>query len=373
MGICRGNTTSIGRYNDEEIPVLEGYGGEGACFRIISESMKNELDMFDESMQFEMNELACEIRKQELEEQGLVTEAAAIQVVTESIADVWGKLKSMVMKGWQRIKSLYEAVKVKVMSFLTRDYNKFYKKHENTFNNYAKNTKGKYTFRNPKKNIESDLPFKTSKALKIVSDTMGETKDELDKDKEKIDNGDLYEELITEVIPGTSRSSFSKDFVEHYLDDKDSHEVLSAEIISEINKVLGTKNMISALDKAQKINNDFFKKLISDIDNCKNITSKYKKEDDMKDLKMGEKTYSTYEGNNAVNMERVNVLGRKITVAQSVNNVVNGAYISLVKKHISQCKSVFTKVVSRSKFTEETLLDAIADITLNESLEYLND
>jgi len=143
MGICRGNTTSIGRYNDEEIPVLEGYGGEGACFRIISESMKNELDMFDESMQFEMNELACEIRKQELEEQGLVTEAAAIQVVTESIADVWGKLKSMVMKGWQRIKSLYEAVKVKVMSFLTRDYNKFYKKHENTFNNYAKNTKGK--------------------------------------------------------------------------------------------------------------------------------------------------------------------------------------------------------------------------------------
>ena len=377
--LLRGNTTSIGRYNEEEVPVIEGYGSDpGAYLRIIAEASQQELSVFDESMKSEMNEIAAEIAKADLEAKGMFTEAAKIEIVTEGFADIKSKLKSMVMKAWQKIKSLYEAVKVRVSAFLTRDYNKFYKKHQHTFGNYAKNTKGKYSFKMPKSTLDlSALKYGSfeSKAHTTLKKCENKKEEEIKSEKEKISDGSYLESLL-----GCSRSDYKIEVYSQLFEDKDDHEQLSDAIIKEVQTVLGTKDIIVNLNKAQKSNNDYYKKLLSEIDSMKSTLNKSNDTTDerheWKNSTFGQdknNTNSVYlKDSHPIDSMRLELFSNIVSVNQTANNIINGEYISLIKMHIAQCKSVFTKVVSRSKFTEQTLLDAIEENAVYESLEFLN-
>lgn len=374
MGMFRGNTTSIGRYNDEEVPVIEGYSGAGAYLRIIAETTNHELSMFDESMMSEMRELAAEIKKEELEAKGMIQEAAEIVIVTEGAAEIKAKLKNLVLKAWQKIKSLYEAIKVRVGAFLTRDYNKFYKKHEGTFTNYAKNTKGKYTFKMPKASLDlSSLKYGSfeSKAASECNSIFNSNEDALKKKDEEISDGSYITSLL-----GCSKSEYKKEILSQLFEDKDTYEELTDKMVNEIKSVLGTKDIIANLNKAQKANNDYYKKLLSEIDKIKGKVSETKTNnvvwDTIKHDDEHHKINSLQSNESGLNNKRLNVFSKVVSVNQTANNIINGEYINLIKMHIAQCKSVFTKVVSRSKFTEQVLLDAIEENAIYESLEFLN-
>lgn len=366
------NENSVG--NDTDVPVIENFDySAGACLRLIGESYTNERISFDDSMQKEFNELAAIFKKEDLEKSGMVTEAAEIQVVTEGVGDVLAKLRAMVTKAWQKIKSLYESIKVKISAFLTRDYNKFYKKHENAFNNASKNFKGSFKFKVPKSSLSlAALPYSKfdSKANGLLASINGMGADGLKKLDEEISDGSYLDGILSEIVSGSSRADFKKDFQASLFEDKDSYEALTDKMINEIKSVLGNKSVIKDLNDSQKKNNEFFKKLLSEIDSAKGKLSSEK--NSKIEIKSAQFKGTSAASDNTNDTKRLNVFSRAVSTNQTANNMINGTFISLVKMHIAQCKALFTKVVSRSKFSEQVLLDALAESAYDETMNTLD-
>jgi len=376
MGRYSSNIFNENGINDNtDIPVIEGFDySAGACLRLIGESYTNERVSFDDSMQKEFNELGATFRKEELEKSGAVNEAAAIVVVTEGFGDVLSKLKAMVMKAWQKIKSLYEALKVKISSFLTRDYNKFYKKHVGAFNSNYTSHKGSFKFKVVKGQGLSltSLPWNKfeGEAAGALSTINGMNDESLKKRDEEINDGSYLESLLGTIVSGATRSSFKKDIQDAYFEDKDTFETVTDAMKTEVNAVLGTTKIVKNLEDSNKKNGEFFKKLLSEIDSAKGKISSEK--NSKIEIKSASFKGTSPASQSSSDTKKLNTFSRTVSVNQTVNNIVNGAYIGLVKMHIAQCKALFTKVVARSKMNEQVYLDSLAESTYDETLETLD-
>jgi len=373
MGRYSSNIFNENGINDNtDVPVIEGFDySAGACLRLIGESYTNERVSFDDSMQKEFNELGATFKKEQLEKEGLVNEAAEIVVVTEGFGDVLSKLKTMVMKAWQKIKSLYEALKVKISSFLTRDYNKFYKKHVNTFNSNSKSYKGSFKFKVLKKELSlTAIPFGKfdGEAAGALSSINGMNGDALKKRDEEINDGSFLESLLSSIVSGATRSSFKKDLENDYFDNKDSFESVTDSMTKQVNEVLGTTKIVKTLEDSNKKNGEFFKKLLSEIDSAKGKLSSEKNSN----IEIASFKGTSSASGNSSDTKKLNTFSRTVSVNQTANNMVNGAYIGLVKMHIAQCKALFTKVVAKSKMNEQVYLDALAESAYDETLETLD-
>lgn len=379
MGRFSGSS-SVFEENVQEIdvPVIENFDySAGTYLRLIAETAINERISFDDSMQKEFNELATIIKKESLMTEGAVEEAAKIEVVSEGVQEVLGKLSSMATRAWAKIKSWYEAIKNKITALLVRDYNGYYKKNITIFNANVKTFKGKFNFSVPTKKLSlSSLKYQgfAGMANQTLNSIISANADRVKEIETEVSEGTLLSKLLGDSVgKGSVTTGSYKEEIHSYLfNESTEHESVSGEIAKVVTETLGTKNIIGALNEAQKANSDFFKKLISEI---KSATSKIKGTDGDTTVNVSSASFSakSRESEKKDDVNRLNVFTKVVKVNQNANSIINGNYISLIKHHISECKALFVRVVNtKVAKNEQVLLDAVSESAYNEFMDTMD-
>lgn len=365
MGIFSNNETSLGNY---EVVAKEGYLPSFGGPLIMMESAINEERMFNALIARDFAEAAAKVNGEAFDE--------SFEVVTEGVADFGRKIKEMVIKVWEKIKGLFKSFLVKLQSVIMRDTKALFKKYNKEFYGNTGKLK-KWKFAKP----EKDMTVVNSMVNTIGQSWLSDSKNcirnkALEKTIDAIDDGSMLDNILANVVPGTDRKSFAKDYHEFLFPDNETHtdEAVPTDIKKEIADTLQNNKAVTDIKKLQTTTDKTFKTILKNIDNTiRELVNERSTETDDNTSYSKKVSYSgasdaedntklTIEGKGDNVMKKLNTLRSLTVVHQTAMNILISASLKETKWNIAQCRRVFGQIVSmRSSKNEAVLLDAIGE------------
>ena len=367
MGMFSRNRTSLGSYSGDEIIANENYYGELGALQIALEGVQNDQDIFMACLENDFEETAGLMS-------GVVTESQIVEEASGAIAGMFTKIKEMIKKLWGKIKGLFDTFIKKVNGVIIRDNKKFVDKYKrevlgkdlSKMKYKAAKPKGSDAFNGLKDERDANLQSAQNAIDSNIDMVMNGDESKI---SEKIDNGDIINELCSKAIEqmggGSSDSdSYEKDFHEALFDDVEEHEGLDGKTLSNIITILTEKKLISDLEttkkKVDKIFSDYLKKIDKVADRmAKNIPDKITEKDgysatkDASYLKVGRDgessnkvTFGTSKESKDTAMKKISTIQRVVSVSQSFYSRSCSCQIKEMKFLISQARSIFAKAVT---------------------------
>lgn len=352
MGVYSSNRTQLGMYNSDEIVANENYYGVvGAC-QMMLEGFQNDQAIFESVLSADFMEAVA------------VQEGAVeYSVVNEaSVSGFIDKLKEMVRKIWEKIKGLFQTFITKVNNVVVRDNKKFVEKYKKQV--LTKNLgKMKYKWAEPKeagfKALASQL--EVSKLTDAMDRCNGLSVEELKKLGERVDNGDLLEEIL-----GVEAKEYAKEMHEKCFDDEEEQEGLESSRLTDcMHTLINSNTSLKNIEEAKKKADKAFNEMLKSIDKSRNaILKKVPAKDDAEKVKSD------------TAMTELNTMHKVISVANTAMSKSTSALISETKFMIKQARRVFAQAAAfNPKAVKENalLVEAAADAADYEVESSFND
>lgn len=349
MGVYSGNRFQFGGIDPDTVYANESYDGEIGAQMILAENAENDMAIFEAVLG---NDFQTVIAMQE----GTLLESEVTIITEGSLGDFYQKIKTFLTKVWEKIKGLFKSFMVKLNGIVIRDNKKFVEKYKAEVLKKPSLSKMKYKWSKPTGNSISPqgVPYRNGLETAATEEAIRKYVED------KIDSGDLMEEILAKTIGGkkVEVGEYTKEAHSYQYDDEDTEEGLGGSMLTEImNTLVSGGNTLKALTKTQTDADKLFSNLVNDIEKDRNTILKPMPEADKTDSEKNARSTS---------IARANALYQVMQVYASASTKATSASIEGAKYGIKQARRVFAQAAAYNAKKE----DAVFVEAAGEAAEY---
>lgn len=332
---------------DTTTSILSEYTTSDAAINIITESFKNDMEIFNKSIVIDFNECAVKHNS------NLLSESDITSIQENFITDAWHKVIALLKSIKDKIVSVLESFINKIKMMCTKDSKELLKKYSRQFySNSAKNVTVK-NWKNLRNINPTNLNVFESEFAKI-SDL--KSTDELEKWKRENTTGKIFAKVLKSNGAEYTSTEFRSEFMKKVFDDPSTKDGFSESEKSEIASTLDTgKDQINALQNLVKEHK-------STIDRLSNTAKSMQSEANRIDINdAANKSLQTVKAHSALTF---------CNAYQSIVGVISSCMMDALKTNISQARRAFIAIATYRNSNESVYTDSEFQSIVEDVCEY---